>query len=159
MKYVKSTSHGQELEKVRGLRLSKAWRGYGSALFFELGELLTVKSKRKNGTITESERGEYTLMIEWDWRIEKKNSIWFGSSCSQKLIDARLKRLSGAFVNSVQLEGRIPELYVTLSNGMWLRTCSMTGGQNRWTIFRRNSIGQIDLWYECVNRVIVQGEK
>ena len=37
------------------------WRGYGSALFIEFGQL-TPRSG--NG---ENDRGEITLMIEWSW--------------------------------------------------------------------------------------------
>ena len=63
--------------------VSLAWKGYGSAVFLELGQLLPPEGERAR-----HERGEACLAIEWDWRVEKTSSVLFGSSDSGPEIEA-----------------------------------------------------------------------
>ena len=64
MPEVVSADEFQKLTRcLLGLPLSKAWRGFGSAVFFEFGKL------SQNGT--GKAKGEVTAMLEWSWRVEK----------------------------------------------------------------------------------------
>jgi hypothetical protein len=62
-------------------QVSHVWRGHGSAIFVEFGELSTDLD-RVNGKTNPS--GELTLMIEWSWRIERTRSILCGSWSAEK---------------------------------------------------------------------------
>lgn len=57
---------------AHALPVSHVWRGHGSALFIELGEL--APTRRRDGSPGHSE-GEIGLMVEWSWRIEDERSI------------------------------------------------------------------------------------
>ncbi|WP_428987984.1 hypothetical protein [Methylocapsa aurea] len=59
-----------------GMTVAHVWRGYGSALLLELGEL--TPSCRRDGSPA-APRGEIGLMIEWSWRIEDEQSVLCGS--------------------------------------------------------------------------------
>jgi hypothetical protein len=50
-----------------GMEVTHVWRGYGSALFLEMGKL--TPQMRRDGT-PGNPKGEMELMIEWNWRIE-----------------------------------------------------------------------------------------
>ena len=60
-----------------GLPVSHVWQGYGSAIFLEFGR--TQTGRRRDGS-PGNPRGEWSLMIQWSWRIEGKRRIWCGSS-------------------------------------------------------------------------------
>jgi hypothetical protein len=122
------------LTSLSGLPISRVWRGYGDAIFLELGKLHPDKNSRG----IDSPKGDFSLMIEWGWRFEKARSIWFGSSRDLKMIDARLPKLVGCNVNSAWLEGRLPELRLTLSGGLWFGSFSFEEGRQDWTIFDRS---------------------
>ena len=64
-----------------GLPVADVWKGYGSAIFLELGKLHKVKDY-KNKPLRK--KGDITLMIEWSWRIESHRSIVVGSFDSVK---------------------------------------------------------------------------
>lgn len=113
-----------------GMPVSHAWRGYGSALFLELGK---VTDSRENNP-----RGEATFMLEFDWRVEKLRSIYFGSTSGSHKITNGLKRLAQEEVTGVEIEGRLPELIITFSGNLWLRTFTLYEPQPQWTIFLPN---------------------
>ena len=110
-----------------GLQLSDTWRGYGSAIFLELGQLARDSKGRQ--------RGQATVMVEWDWRIEGPRSILLGSSNADRKISAGVKALNGRRVLDISLFGRIPELSIALSGSRWLTSFMTADGQPRWTVF------------------------
>lgn len=61
-----------------GLPLSHIWRGRGSAIFLEFGNLTPATDVRRDGS-QKNPQGEAGIMIEWSWRIEGKKSILCGS--------------------------------------------------------------------------------
>ena len=74
-------------------------------------------------------------MIESSWRVEKARSIWFGAFSSQKTINSRLPKLVGFKLKTASLEGRLPELRLALSDGLWFGSYACEQGQQEWAIF------------------------
>ncbi len=110
-----------------GISVSHAWRGYGSAIFFEFGEL---NHDRKNNP-----KGEASVMLEWSWRIEKKKSVFFGSFSGERKIANGLQSLVGRKIVSVAAEGRLPELVICLSGSVWIHSFTTVEGHPEWTLF------------------------
>lgn len=115
------------VDKIKGMKVSHIWRGYGSAIFLELGKL-TTHPQRNNPS------GEITIMIEWSWRVEKRRSILFGSWSSNTKINNQLPKLKGLLIEEVQFVGRIPELELNLENKLWLHSFQTTEPQPDWCI-------------------------
>jgi hypothetical protein len=119
-----------------GLPVSHVWRGYGSALFIEFGELHNVRYK--NGRVSGNPSGQIGVGIEWSWRIEGKRRIWCGSWSDESRWTRFFSMMLGSTVVSVNLFGRLPEIDLCLSNGLHL--VSMTAdGEPEWSISDRRS--------------------
>lgn len=118
-----------------GLPVSRTWRGYGTAVFFELGELLPHNRTLKDGSIRTTYWGQATIDLEIGWRIERPRSILFGSSSGERRISNGLRKLEGLEIMDVTLQGRLPELIVQLTSGFWLHSFSTWEGQPDWTLF------------------------
>src|SRR5205085_2771022 len=103
------------------------WRGHGTAIFIELGKLNRSGSKNP--------KGEATAMLEWDWRVEKHKSIYFGSGSSAHKINKGLQALIGLRVEEISIEGRLPELILALSGGFWIHTFATCENHPAWTLF------------------------
>jgi hypothetical protein len=117
-----------------GMPVSHAWRGFGSAMFLELGELTTsTRTYRKRGEVTHID-GEAKLMLEWSWRVESPRAIQFGTWSSNRRMTRGIESLQGHTVLDVQLEGRIPELVVTLDRNRWVHTFMTAEGQPQWSV-------------------------
>lgn len=111
-----------------GQPVSSTWRGHGSAVFLELGEL-------RHEPAYSHARGEITLMIQWSWRVEGPRSIQFGSWSTERRITSGVRRLAGDRVVSLAVEGRLPELAVALASGRVLRSFMTAEGQPEWCVF------------------------
>jgi len=114
------------------MKISHVWRGHGTALFLELGSLSEGR-KRKDGT-TGNAKGDVTVIVDFDWRIERQRSILCGSGETKRRIASASKLLLGASVLSSEVVGRIPELQLQLSNGLWLITFRRYEGQPSWAV-------------------------
>ena len=114
-----------------GLPVTHPWRGYGSAVFLELGPLKRERGLRGGVSL----KGLASVMIEWGWRVERPRSIDFGSWSSDRRIDSGIRSLKRANVASVQLDGRLPELCLGLSGGRWLRSFMISDRQPNWVLF------------------------
>jgi hypothetical protein len=112
-----------------GKTVSLPWKGYGSALFLEIGELQPLEYDRQ---IYPS--GEACLMPNFEWRIEDADKIICGSSDSLPKIDESIKLLQGLIIKAIILNDKIPELNISFSNGFMLRTMSMYAGEPEWYI-------------------------
>ncbi len=126
-----------------GLSVSRPWRGHGSAVFLELGRLTKRPRLRRTGF---DETGESAVMIEWSWRVERKRSVSFGSFSGDRKIDNGIARLAGRVVDDVELVGRLPELVVSLSGGLWVHSFTTVEGQPEWGV-KVSGLGWI-----CVKR-------
>jgi hypothetical protein len=117
-----------------GLPVSNVWQGYGSAIFLEFGRLAI--RRRRDGS-PGNPRGEWGLMVEWSWRIEGKRRIWCGSWSDRARWPKALSQLLHSKVTSVSLFGRLPELEITLSNGLHLLSMMTREGDPEWALFNR----------------------
>jgi hypothetical protein len=112
-----------------GLPVSLPWKGYGSAIFLELGQLAPLKTPRQRHN-----NGEACIAVEWDWRVESEASILFGSSNSGPEIDQRIAALKGTTVQGLSIVGQIPEILVLFSNELCLRSMVMATRHPEWSI-------------------------
>ena len=108
-----------------GLPISHPWKGYGSAIFLELGALDAGKN---------NPNGEACISVEWDWRIENGCTVLSGSSVRGPRISRFLLSLKGTMVSAIETFGSPSELCVLLSNGYRLRTMAALPGDPQWTI-------------------------
>ena len=114
-----------------GLEVSHVWRGYGSALFIEFGMLKPVR--RLDGS-EGNPNGELGLTVEWSWRIENKSSIVCGSWSDESIWQATFDSLKGETVVNALLFGRLPELSVELTNGLFIVTFMTAEGDPEWAL-------------------------
>jgi hypothetical protein len=72
-----------------GLMVSLPWKGYGSAIFLELGQLAPLESPRQHFN-----QGESCISVEWDWRVEAGAASLYGSSNSGPTIERGIQSAS-----------------------------------------------------------------
>jgi len=126
-----------------GLPVSHIWRGYGSAIFLELGELKPGRVRRDGSA--GNPVGEWTLGIEWSWRIEGKRRIWCGSWSEEDRWPRAFARMQGKTVSSVSLYGRLPEIALGLSNGLYLLSMMTAEGDPEWGLTQRSGGNSISI--------------
>lgn len=122
------------IEALQGKSVAHVWRGHGSAIFLEFGAL--TKRTRRDGTAGQS-CGEFTLMIEWSWRIERPQSILGGSWSSERRWPSMFKRLIGSEVARVDFQGPLPEISLSFSNGLRVASFMTAEGQPSWALIAR----------------------
>ena len=126
-----------------GKPVAHLWRGHGSAIFIEFGEL--ISTTRMDGTFGPP-KGELTLMIEWSWRIERPKSIYGGSWSNERRWPKMFEKLNGAKVTNVQTFGEIPEICVSFSNSLRVLSFMTADGQPEWGIITRTpNIGSLSV--------------
>ena len=134
------------LEMLVGKKVSHVWFGDYSALYIELGEL-SLGKVRRNGT-TGNPRGEITIYVGFDWRIEKAKSIVGGKNLSRKKRRSIIGGLPQRTIEKIEIVGRIPELQIQFSSSLWLITFNLSASQPDWSIgFNAMGLGHL-----CVNR-------
>jgi hypothetical protein len=111
-----------------GLPVSHSWRGYGSAIFLELGALKSAGPGRER-------RGDVSVMLQWSWRVESIRAIRFGSWSGERRITNGVRALTGRRVVDVGVTGRLPELVLSLDGGLWVHSFMTAEGQPEWTVF------------------------
>lgn len=119
-----------------GLAVSHVWRGHGSALFVEFGEL-TARTNRDGRSANLN--GEFGLMIEWSWRIESAAEILCGSWSEEELWEPAFQNLVGRTVQGLTTFGRLPEIAVALSGDRHLTSFMTSDGQPEWALFDRRA--------------------
>ncbi|MCF1742907.1 hypothetical protein [Paradevosia shaoguanensis] len=118
-------------QRIVGRTISLAWRGYGSTIFLEFGELTpTHKSNGEAG----HERGEVTIMLEWGWRLEGETTIVCGDGSEDAEIAAGLRQLIGLELKEAALAGRLPELALTFSSDLYVTSFWPCAGDPGWGI-------------------------
>jgi len=117
-----------------GLRISHVWRGYGSAIFIEIGEL--SPQTRRDGS-TGNPKGKVSLGVEWSWRIEDQTAIRCGSWSEEELWEPALDTLRNARISGCELFGTLAEVVITTDSGVRFLSFSTTEGQPRWHLVDR----------------------
>ena len=117
-----------------GLPLSHVWRGYGSAIFLEFGRL--TPRTRHSGE-PGNPKGELGLMIQWSWRIENTVSILCGSWSEEHLWEPTFDLLRNKAVVELSVVGRLPEIAVALTEGLYVSSFMTAEGDPQWTLFDR----------------------
>ena len=107
--------------------ISFVWRGDGSAIFIEIGELTGDESN-------EQPRGEYTIMVEWSWRVDNQSEIIVGSWSDDELISNVPKLLLGLKIKSIEFWGRLSEISIQFSNETWFTSFMTSDGDPKWSI-------------------------
>ena len=111
-----------------GLTVSRAWKGFGSAIFLELGKLSPPEEGENNSM------GEFTIQPGFDWRVEANGMILFGSQNSTPEIESRIVSFHGASVQKISVEGAVPEMVIEFSTGYTLHSMTLFTGQPEWGI-------------------------
>lgn len=117
-----------------GEPISYLWRGYGSAVFIEFGDL--TPTTNRDGTQGHPE-GQVSLGVEWSWRIEDNAKILAGSWSEEELWEPCFVRLRAARVESVKLFGRLPEVELATDQGVRFISFSTADGQPQWHLVDR----------------------
>jgi hypothetical protein len=129
-----SAAFAEFANPLLGKQVSRIWQGYGSAIFVEFGRL---QSRTKRDGQPGSPRGEWTLMIQWSWRVEGKRRIWCGSWSDGERWPRAFARLQGTKVASISLQGRLPEIDLGLDNGLHLVSMMTAEGDPEWGLSKR----------------------
>jgi hypothetical protein len=119
-------------QRLIGLPVTHIWRGYGSTIFFEFGEL--QPRVRRNET-PGNQQGQFGLKIEWSWRIEGKRRIWCGSWGDESRWPRVFACLLGSKVASISLVGRLREIDMGLANGLHIVSMMTAEGDPQWALF------------------------
>jgi hypothetical protein len=117
-----------------GEPISHVWRGYGSAMFLEIGAL--SPRRRRDGTPGHPE-GEVSLGVEWSWRIEDDRSIICGSWSEEELWEPAFDLLRNKGIAQCALFGSLPEVVITTVDGVRFVSFSTTDGQPQWHLVDR----------------------
>lgn len=121
---------------LASLSITHVWRGYGSAIFIEIGKL--SPRSRRDGSPGNPE-GEVSLGVEWSWRIEDRASIVCGSWSEEERWEPALDLLRNAQIARCDLFGAIPEVVIVTEAGIRFLSFSTTDGQPQWhMVDRRN---------------------
>lgn len=133
-------------EVVVGHTVGHVWRGHGSAIFLELGAL--TSSTRADGRLGQP-RGDISIGIEWNWRFERPRSILGGTWSDERRWPAFFRPILGQSIRDLAVLGTLPEIELTFSNSMRLRSFMNDAGQPQWSVIERTS-SQARIW--CVER-------
>ncbi|MBD8530731.1 MULTISPECIES: DUF3027 domain-containing protein [unclassified Massilia] len=120
----------KKIQTLIGLPVSFPWKGYGTAIFLELGELRQGLNHQRRT----HEEGEACIHIGWDWRCEAGNAVLFGSSSSRPAIERGVRTLHGSKVVGIAINGKVPELSIEFSTGLRLITAAMLPNGSEWSV-------------------------
>jgi hypothetical protein len=82
-------------------------------------------------------RGELGLMIQWSWRIENTVSILCGSWSEEQLWKPTFDLLRNKTVVDLSVVGRLPEIVVALTKGLYVSSFMTAEGDPQWSLFDR----------------------
>ena len=136
-----------------GMKVGCLWRGYGSAIFLEFGDL--SPRIRRDGSQGDP-GGEITLGIEWSWRIEDARSIVCGSWSEEELWEPAFDRIRNAHVTGLSIFGRIPEIDLALSWDLHLVSFMTAEGQPEWSLTDRRTTPHT--WLTVLNGALLESD-
>ena len=136
-----------------GMPISYIWRGYGSEIFIEIGDLSSIQNR--DGSPGHPE-GVISLGVEWSWRIEDSRSIICGSWSEEALWEPALDQLRKTEIAGCEAIGFLPEIAVTTTEGLRFVAFSTTDGQPQWHLVdRRDGTAR---WFTVRDGQIHQGD-
>jgi hypothetical protein len=137
-----------------GMQVAHLWRGYGSAIFLECGALSHGRLRRDGSP--GNPMGEYTIGVEWSWRIEDETSIICGSWSEDDHWEPAFDLVRGSLIIGLSLFGRLPEINLALGDGRHLVSFATAEGQPAWSLGDRRptphvwlSVRDGQLFEEC----------
>jgi hypothetical protein len=108
----------KDLQQIVGKKIAKAWKGYGSAIFLELGALHNELTWKNGGKPAAYATGEWTLSSDGAWKIRKSDSdIFDAETASKEEIMERAYHFEGLSITSVTMTDA---LVFRLSDGSFL---------------------------------------
>jgi hypothetical protein len=128
--------------------ISLPWKGHGSAIFLELGNLAPLERPRQR-----HQNGDATIYIGWDWRVEEGSRVLYGSSNSKPEIEDGIDALVGITIKSLTIQGSVPELSIEFSNGARLMSAAMCTDTSEWDIRLPGTV-----WVSCVDGIVYSGD-
>src|SRR6266481_4815561 len=84
----------KNLYQIVNEKISRAWKGYGSALFLELGDLNNELAWQKGGKPIPSPTGEWTLSGEGTWKLLRDSKLILDSKNAS---DSDIKKIVKEF--------------------------------------------------------------
>ena len=135
------------VQQLVGLPVSLPWKGYGSAIFLELGKLAPPERSARHDT------GEACISLEWDWRVEEGAAVLYGSSNSRPDIMCGIESLRGSSIEKILIHGQVPELFIQFSNAQRLMSAVMVTGDPEWSIRLSDTH-----WMSCEGGVVYVGD-
>jgi hypothetical protein len=117
-----------------GQTIGDVWRGYGSAVFAEIGRL-TPRSGRDGSP--RSPQGQISLGIGVSWRIQDERMILYGSWSEEVLWEPGFALLRGAAIGACHLFGALPEIDIATTGGLRFLSFATTEGQPGWHLVDR----------------------
>jgi hypothetical protein len=76
-------------------------------------------------------------MIQWSWRIENTASILCGSWSEEHLWGPTFDLLRNKAVVELSVVGRLPEIVVALTEGLYVSSFMTAEGDPQWALFDR----------------------
>lgn len=126
-------NHQDLFNELIGMPVSHVWFSDYSVFFIELGVLTPSEHTRRDGSLM-NPYGQMTIYAGFDWRIERKRSIFCSKSSTRKRREVVCQSFVGTTITEATCFGRLLELQIGFSNGLWLMTFEISPGQPRWSI-------------------------
>jgi len=130
--------HEELLTDLIGMPVSHVWFSDYSVFYLELGILTTNEATRRDGSLM-NPKGQMAIYAGFDWRIERPQSIFCSRDSTRRRRESVCRSLVGTKITEVTLFGRIPELSVGFSSGVWLTTFGLSRGDPDWHISFKDS--------------------
>jgi hypothetical protein len=115
-----------------GMPVTHIWRGYGTALFLEFGDL---HPRRLLDGSSGNPAGDWELMITSGWRIEERGLALCDSESDDSRWQQVFRRLMNTKVERTSLIGEPSEVAVDFSNEFQLISMTVAQDSPHWTLF------------------------
>ena len=134
------------LSLAGGMKAARVWQsGVGTGVLLELGRLQKRALLTRKGFCL---KGQITLMVHSEWRVERPRSIMVGSLSPQRHVDRQLPSLVGLRVSELAVDPDWKELRLDFSDGRRFRTFEGRYRQPQWTALMHDDslLSLADVW-------------
>jgi len=126
-----ATAFDEIARDLIGMPVNHIWQGHGTALFLEFG-VLTEESRAEGAP--GNPRGEISVGLEFDWRIERNSDVVCGSHDDPAGCADVIHNLKGKRATRLDVRGEIPELVVELDNEVRLLSFALSEVGPEWSV-------------------------